>query len=160
MDFNVYAQQNVVRPERAGLGLSLSTDAGRNLFSVSLSGRSHSSVIELPEMFLSTNAVATLTLKATFGEAQRVATMGGAFRKRRSHNVEASVRIPINLLLSINIVQNRANYVQASVDHKERSVMNAPDQCVVTCPKTGKSLTGRNVCIECECSRGTVKICC
>lgn len=64
---------------------------------------------------------------------------------------------------SLSISQPSPDLVLANFEHRaltQAEPANAPGQCTVTCSKTNESRSGRNVCIECSGSKGTVKICC
>jgi len=55
------------------------------------------------------------------------------------------------------VQQLSEEHVFGQVLHEEGPL---EEQCTVTCPKSGESRTGKNVCIECSSGRGTVKVCC
>lgn len=70
---------------------------------------------------------------------------------------EARVSASFGGAHGISVVQTHPNFVLANINHTG-SVLQA--ECTVECPGTGEKRSGHNVCIECRCSRGTVKICC
>jgi hypothetical protein len=92
---------------------------------------------------------------------------GGALRGERGEEAEASVRFDPYAVSGLHIVQTSPTYIIGNVQHREEKkyppMFIPPDpegQCTVACPRTGESRSGRNVCIECRASRGTIKICC
>jgi len=57
----------------------------------------------------------------------------------------------------LSLHQTRENFIFGNVDHLPEA---GEGECTVWCPRSGHQKTGINVCLDCESSRGMIKICC
>ena len=162
MAFEVFSEKFVDQEDAADISLIVAAPDFRGLsFEVPLVGREFVGAVEWPREFRAEIGPVTVTLQGVF--------------KRNGGTAGALVLLPsFDFLEGIRVRQTAPDYIEGRVTHREelrhtghffyaygsepqRAVL---DQCTVVCPSTGESRSGRNVCIECKCKRGTVKICC
>jgi hypothetical protein len=73
---------------------------------------------------------------------------------------EAMGRAHFTNAAGMEIQQIAPGYVRADIVHAS-PVVHWQTECSVECPRTGKRITGVNVCIECTTNSGaTFQICC
>jgi hypothetical protein len=147
MNFNLGFETSLAPDFVAGLTVTMRSEKGGSPFEIPVRAPGHFAV-EIPDELNFQSIPLFLGLRAAFRNLPQVVA-------------EAAVRLPLGGFLSgMRIRQTDENYVEAQLDHQERFRASILDQCTVFCPGTGESRSGRNVCIECKGTRGTVRICC
>jgi hypothetical protein len=148
MRFELVTETLVLAEECAALSIKLQPEAGGGAWEVPVFNWPFKGTVEVPEGLDFENQRLSLSLRAFF-------------RKGSQNTAEAALRLPAGgFLRGLRIAQKSPDFIEGYVDHHREYRGLVLDQCTVYCPRTGESRAGRNVCIECQCSRGTVKICC
>jgi hypothetical protein len=148
MNFNLGFETSLAAEFVAGLSVTMRSEMSRSTVEIPVRATGLF-VVEIPNDINFQSIPFIVGLRATFFNLPQLAA-------------EAAVRLPLGEFPNgMRIRQSDPNYVEAVLDHHQEwfrsSIM---DQCTVFCPGTGESRSGRNVCIECKGTRGTVRICC
>jgi hypothetical protein len=146
--FDLITESLVSAENFAAASIKLRPEDGGGAWEVPLFEWPLKGQIEIPEALHYENRPILLILRAFF-------------RRGRQNTAEAAVRLPAGgFLKGLRVIQSKPDFLEGHLDHHGVYGGMRLDQCTVVCPRTGESRSGRNVCIECRCTRGTVKICC